>query len=72
MEKKELYIDLGNNIEMKKQQFQKMVFVMNALDNGWKVKKMDDRFIFTKKHENKKEVYSEKYLEHFIITNAKM
>ena len=42
---------------------------MNALDDGWSVKKQDDRYIFTKKHENRREVFDTNYLETFITTN---
>ena len=44
----------------------KMSFIMNALDEGWSVKKKKEIYIFTKKHEGKKEVFNEKYLENFV------
>jgi hypothetical protein len=50
-------------------QFQKMVFIMNALDDGWSVKKSQDKYIFSKKHENKIEVFQEEYLATFILQN---
>ena len=31
----------------------KMIFIYNAIENGWSVKKSKDSFIFTKKHEGK-------------------
>ena len=40
----------------------KMIFIYNALENGWSVKKRENTFIFTKKHEGKKEVFSNEYL----------
>ena len=49
---------------------QKLLFLSNALDNGWSVKKSKESYIFTKKHENKREVFQEDYLEKFILTNA--
>jgi len=42
---------------------------MNALNNGWKVQKDDESFIFTKKHEGKKEIFKSDYLEKFIGSN---
>ncbi len=45
---------------------QKMIFIMNALNDGWCVRKVNDSFIFVKKHENKREVFSDSYLEKFI------
>lgn len=62
-------MDLQPNITMDKSRFQQMVFIMNALEKGWKVNKSGDSYIFTKKHENRREVFSEKYLEHFIVSN---
>jgi len=49
----------------------KMLFIMNALEEGWKVKKQNENYIFTKKHENKREILEEKYLENFVLTNLK-
>jgi hypothetical protein len=49
--------------------YQKMMFIMNALEYGWTIRKSEDSYIFTKKHEGKKEVFHENYLESFIKTN---
>jgi hypothetical protein len=59
-------------IEINKKDYQKMMFIMNTLDNGWKVRKVDDAYIFTKKHENRREVFKENYLETFILSNRTM
>jgi hypothetical protein len=48
---------------------QKMKFIMSALENGWSVKKMEDQYIFTKKHEGRREVFMADYLEKFIEKN---
>jgi hypothetical protein len=42
---------------------------MNALNKGWTVKKIDNEYIFYKKHEGKKEVFQEDYLRTFIESN---
>jgi hypothetical protein len=42
---------------------------MNSLEKGWTVKKRDGNYIFTKKHENKREVFRETYLETFVQEN---
>lgn len=47
----------------------KMTFIMNAIESGWTVKKHQDSYIFTKKHENKREVFMENYLEKFVMNN---
>jgi hypothetical protein len=46
--------------------FHKMKFIMNALEDGWTVKKNKESYIFKKKHERKREVFEEKYLEKFV------
>ena len=59
-------------VEINSKHFQKMVFITNAIDDGWSVKKIKDNYIFSKKHENKKEVYQKTYLEKFILTNQEL
>tara|TARA_B100000401_G_C52490080_1_gene569982 strand:- start:83 stop:289 length:207 start_codon:yes stop_codon:yes gene_type:complete len=48
---------------------QKMSFIYNAIQTGWTVKRVDDKYIFSKKHEGKKDVYSENYLKSFVRNN---
>jgi hypothetical protein len=57
---------------MKPKQLQIMAFLMNALEQGWTVKKRDNEYIFSKKHEGKREVFQENYLESFIQSNLDM
>jgi len=57
-------------LEIDKIKFQKMVFLYNALDNGWSIKKRNDSYIFTKNHEGKKEVFDEAYLSIFMKENV--
>lgn len=57
------------NLKIDKVTFQKMVFIYNAIENGWTIKKNNDSFYFTKKLENKKEVFLDKYLSDFIDKN---
>jgi len=61
--------NLSSNIQIEKNQFQKMMFIINALEQGWTIRKSKDSYIFTKKHENRKEIFQEKYLETFLISN---
>ncbi len=51
---------------------EKMKFIYNAIDDGWSVKKEENKYIFTKKPEGKKEVYLETYLRKFIESNLKL
>lgn len=62
--------DLNNdNYKIDVVKFQKMMMVFNAIEQGWSVKKRDDTYIFTKNHENKKEVFADSYLMKFMKTN---
>jgi hypothetical protein len=49
--------------------FQKMLFIFNAIEDGWALKKKNDSYIFTKKINNKIEVINEAYLASFMKTN---
>ena len=49
--------------------FRKMNLIYNALEEGWSIKKKDNSYIFTKKHENKKEILEDSYLLKFLKTN---
>lgn len=46
--------------------YRKMSFIYNALEDGWTVKKKNDIYIFKKKHEDKREIFEERYLENFV------
>ena len=58
-----------DNFSVDKVKFQKMVFLYNALDNGWSIKKRNDSYVFTKSHEGKKEIFDESYLATFMKDN---
>ncbi len=57
------------NIDMIK--MQKMALIYNSLENGWTVKKHQEKdvYIFTKNHGGKKEVYLDSYLRRFMEDN---
>ena len=57
------------NIKIDNIKFQKMLFIYNALEEGWAIKKNNDSFIFSKHHEGKKEIFLESYLSRFIKSN---
>jgi len=65
-----LNIDLPSNIKLDKATYQRMIFITNALEQGWTIKKKEDSYIFTKKHENRREIFQENYLETFLKTNV--
>jgi hypothetical protein len=59
----------ASQIEINQIKFKKMVFLYNALDNGWSIKKKLNSYIFTKNHEGKKEIFDESYLAIFMKDN---
>ncbi len=61
----------GNRLDVKldKIKFQKMLFLYNALNEGWTVNKKKESYIFVKNHEDKKEIMLEGYLATFISQN---
>ena len=67
-----LNVEIPSNINIGLVQLQKMAFIYNALDSGWSIKKKEDHFIFSKKHEGKKEVYLDTYLQKFIESNLSL
>ena len=60
---------MEDQLQISKKEFQKMIFIMNSLNQGWKIQKSENSYIFTKKHEGKKEVFQSDYLEKFIESN---
>jgi hypothetical protein len=65
----EILASSSTNIKLDKSQIRKMMFLMNALEQGWSLKKLNNSYIFTKKHENRKEIFQENYLENFLLSN---
>jgi hypothetical protein len=65
----ELNIELDTNIKIENIKFQKMLFIFNAINDGWSVKKEDNNYIFTKDHNGKKEIFKEEYLTSFMNKN---
>jgi hypothetical protein len=66
----DIEIKLDNNhLEIDSIKFKKMVFLYNALDSGWSIKKRNDSYIFTKNHEGRQEIFDENYLAMFMKDN---
>jgi len=47
-----------------------MMFLYNAIQDGWTVTKKQQVYVFTKKHRGKKEYFSEEFLSTFVKKNA--
>lgn len=58
------------HIELNKKTLKQMLFVMNALENGWTIHKKKELYIFSKKHEGKKEIFEDSYLTTFVEENS--
>jgi len=43
-----------------------MILLFNSIEQGWSVKKRNSSYVFTKNHENKKEVLEDAYLLKFM------
>lgn len=71
-ERETLTSEIPNDFSLNKRQVQIMAFLLNALEKGWSIKKKDNEYIFSKKHEGKREVFQENYLETFVKTNLDM
>ena len=52
--------------------FQKMLFIYNAIEDGWSLKKKNGCYIFSKKTNNKKEVIKDEYLAKFMKNNLEL
>jgi hypothetical protein len=46
-----------------------LCFIYNVLNNGWRMKKSNENYIFIKNHEGKKEIFSNNYINTFIKEN---
>lgn len=57
------------NADIDKYYLQKMIFLYNAIEDGWEIKKINEKYIFIKNLEEKKEVYLDEYIEKFIKGN---
>jgi len=47
-------------------QIQKMLFIYNALEDGWKVEKDKKTYLFKRPHEEKREYFTDEYLAEFV------
>ena len=61
-----------NNITTDNIQFKKMTLIYNAINEGWTVKMRNNSYIFSKDHNDDKEIFSDEYLTTFIKENFDM
>lgn len=65
----DILIKIPDKLDINNFMLQKMIFIYNAIENGWDVKKIEEKYIFTKNHKQQKEVYHDSYLRKFLETN---
>ena len=46
-----------------------MSFIYKAVNDGWAISKRGDKYVFSKPHEGRKEIFENDYLESFIKSN---
>jgi len=64
----DIHIDLTKEkIDIKT--FKKALFIYNAINNDWEVRKENDKYIFKKQKSGEKSIYLENYIEEFIKKN---
>ena len=61
--------DIKTSVSIDPIKLHKMAFLYNALEEGQKINKKKDMYIFTKNHEGKKEVFLDNYLKTFLENN---
>ena len=62
-------VDPLRNLKVDTNKFQKMLILFNSIEQGWTVKKKKESYVFTKQHENRKEIMDDTYLVNFMMTN---
>jgi hypothetical protein len=72
MDKNKIHLDNLDNYSIDKIKFQKIIFIYNALEDGWCIKKDKKSYILRKKHENKTKVFDELSLTEFITSHMEL
>tara|TARA_B100001287_G_C22683202_1_gene531705 strand:+ start:3083 stop:3283 length:201 start_codon:yes stop_codon:yes gene_type:complete len=47
-------------------EFSKIMFIFNAIEDGWSVKKRGEQYIFKKHKCKEKHIYNDDFLENFV------
>jgi hypothetical protein len=55
-----------NNFSINNKELSKIMFIYNAIEDGWTIKKKDEKYIFTKHKCKEKQIYNDEFLEVFI------
>ena len=52
--------------------YKKMLLFYNAIEDGWDIQKHKETYVLRKKHEGKKEIFSNDYLLRFLKKNLEV
>lgn len=61
-----MIVDINNIQGISKKDLSKVLFIFNALEDGWSIKKRDGKYIFSKHKGKIKEIYLDNFLNNFI------
>jgi hypothetical protein len=61
--------NITRDIKLDGDKFKKMLFLFNAINDGWTIKKRNESYIFIKNHESRKEIFHDSYLLTFMEEN---
>jgi hypothetical protein len=62
----------GLSLNLSVKTLKQMIFISNALENGWSVKKLGKNYHFTHRLSQQREVYEADFLDKFVAENANM
>ena len=65
----DIQIKSENTTEISDITLKKMIFIFNALENGWSITKNGTSYVFKKNHGGKKEIFLDDYLKRFMEEN---
>ena len=59
-------------MEIDQKFLRKLLFIHNCLNDGWCVKKLENKYLFSKKHECNRKIFKKKYLRDFVNKNLEL
>lgn len=66
------HIERINPREINLVKLHRLAMIQNAIDDGWRIEKRDTSYIFSKSHEQQREIFEEDYLNKFLCDKLKL
>lgn len=60
------HIERINPREINLVKLHRLAMIQNAIDDGWRIEKRETSYIFSKPHEQQREIFEEDYLNKFL------